>query len=343
MHLLYPRLTWKSAPVAALAAAAVFFSSDARATVDLVNLGAPSFTVDSGATSASYTQTSESLVFSNAYSLGDTLGGTFSGQNWSSYATFGVRMTVSGSNPNLPFSVQFYDGSFSVINTYQGTTDLSDGSSLATLSLSEAGTGVLTDVAGLQITWDGAGTINASFMELVGFTPPDAGDYTARAPGGVRFLTGTNNVSAPETSLASDATNWNPPTLATTLPAGSTSWAMLSDSNAKTDIAPVDHREVLRHVEELPVTSWQYKHDATRFHVGPMAQDFSKHFGLGEDDTRIATIDADGVALSALKGLIEQLQERKERSFAQSERIAQLERELLTLRDRIAAVVSADP
>jgi hypothetical protein len=180
-------------------------------------------------------------------------------------------------------------------------------------------------------------------MELVGFTPPDAGDYTARAPGGVRFLTGTNNVAAPETSLAADATNWNPATLATMLPAGSTSWAMLSDSNAKTDVVPVDYGEVLRHVVELPVTTWQYKHDPTRSYVGPMAQDFSKKFGLGEDDKRIATVDADGVTLSALKGLIEQLHERKKRSATQSERIAQLERELLALRYLIAPAVLADP
>ncbi len=37
--------------------------------------------------------------------------------------------------------------------------------------------------------------------------------------------------------------------------------------------------------------------------MGPVAQDFSAAFGLGETDTMISTVDADGVALAAIQGL----------------------------------------
>ena len=47
-----------------------------------------------------------------------------------------------------------------------------------------------------------------------------------------------------------------------------------------------------------------------------MAQDFHKAFGLGDDDKTIASIDADGVALAAIKAqqeIIEDLQSRLEK------------------------------
>jgi hypothetical protein len=34
-----------------------------------------------------------------------------------------------------------------------------------------------------------------------------------------------------------------------------------------------------------------------------MAQDFAAAFGVGENDTTISTVDADGVALAAIQGL----------------------------------------
>ena len=50
----------------------------------------------------------------------------------------------------------------------------------------------------------------------------------------------------------------------------------------------------------MPIYEWQYRGEARR-HIGPMAQDFHKAFNLGDDDKTIATIDADGVALAAIK------------------------------------------
>ncbi len=77
-----------------------------------------------------------------------------------------------------------------------------------------------------------------------------------------------------------------------------------SDRNLKEGFEAVDPQEILKGVAEMPVTKWRYKgRDET--HVGPMAQDFRATFGLGEDDTGIATVDADGVALAAIQALYE--------------------------------------
>lgn len=62
--------------------------------------------------------------------------------------------------------------------------------------------------------------------------------FAVRAPGGVRFLTATNLVGL-------------------ILPAGATAWAVLSDSNAKTDVRRIDPRAVLAKVDALPVREWE--------------------------------------------------------------------------------------
>lgn len=136
--------------------------------VDLVSLGSPTFTVDSGATTAAYTQTGSGLVFNGAYALGDTLGGSFTAMDWSPYATstFGVVMSLTGTNPDMPFSVQFYDDTFAVINTYSGFTTGATVSTFQPLTLAIPGTGVFSSVAGIQFTWDGGGTINATAEKI---------------------------------------------------------------------------------------------------------------------------------------------------------------------------------
>jgi trimeric autotransporter adhesin len=59
--------------------------------------------------------------------------------------------------------------------------------------------------------------------------------------------------------------------------------------------------------------------------MGPTAQDFHAQFSLGHDDRRIATIDADGVALAGIQGLNLKLEEQLRRKEAE---IAELRRQL---------------
>jgi hypothetical protein len=66
-----------------------------------------------------------------------------------------------------------------------------------------------------------------------------------------------------------------------------------------------------------------------------MAQDFRAAFGLGEIPTAIATVDADGVALAAIQGLNQKLEEQVRDKDA---RIAELERGLAELKTLVKAL-----
>lgn len=98
------------------------------------------------------------------------------------------------------------------------------------------------------------------------------------------------------------------------------SWSSLSDRSLKMAIVPVDTDAVLARVLDLPMSTWSYiaQGEAIR-HMGPMAQDFAAAFGLGENDTTISTVDADGVALAAIQGLNAKLEAQNARLSAQNE------------------------
>ena len=84
-----------------------------------------------------------------------------------------------------------------------------------------------------------------------------------------------------------------------------------SDRNAKEHFEAVDANDVLQKISAMPVTRWNFKTEPTVQHVGPMAQDFHAAFGLGQNDTTIATVDEGGVALAAIKALAKQNAELK--------------------------------
>jgi len=83
-----------------------------------------------------------------------------------------------------------------------------------------------------------------------------------------------------------------------------------SDRNAKKNVVPVNPRSVLDKVALLPITQWSYKADTDTRHIGPMAQDFKAAFEVGADDKFIAAVDEEGVALAAIQGLNQKLDEK---------------------------------
>ncbi|MBE0545997.1 MAG: tail fiber domain-containing protein [Verrucomicrobia bacterium] len=110
------------------------------------------------------------------------------------------------------------------------------------------------------------------------------------------------------------------------LEAGSGSWTSMSDRNAKENFRGSDAREVLERVVALPVQTWNYKsQDAGIRHIGPMAQDFQAAFGVGESSTGISTVDADGVALAAIQGLNQKLEETRAENVELKQRLTELE------------------
>jgi hypothetical protein len=83
-----------------------------------------------------------------------------------------------------------------------------------------------------------------------------------------------------------------------------------SDRNVKERFTEVNPQEVLARVAALPIAEWSFKLDTATRHIGPMAQDFHAAFNIGADDKHIATVDEEGVALAAIKGLNQKLDEK---------------------------------
>jgi Chaperone of endosialidase len=136
---------------------------------------------------------------------------------------------------------------------------------------------------------------------------PVARSFSAHATGGFNFWT-----------------NKNGPTTGCSIAAGGGSINCSSSRRVKKDFASVDRATLLRRLNGIPVSTWSYKQEKAGVrHIGPMAHDFHRAFRVGEDDTSIAMVDADGVALAAIQGLY-----RQNRA---------LQRENWTLRDQLGA------
>lgn len=88
-----------------------------------------------------------------------------------------------------------------------------------------------------------------------------------------------------------------------------TTFAPSSDRNLKENFAPVSPSEVLEALARLPITRWNFIGESNKSHLGPMAQDFHSAFGLGADEKHIATVDSDGVALAAIQGLNQKVEQ----------------------------------
>jgi trimeric autotransporter adhesin len=122
-------------------------------------------------------------------------------------------------------------------------------------------------------------------------------EFAVRATGGVRFVSSVDISGAPVAGVR--------------LFAGSGSWSSLSDRNAKTNFGPVNSRQLLDRLAQLPIQTWNYKNQSESVrHIGPVAQDFADAFNVGEDDRHIATVDEGGVALAAIQGLNEIVREK---------------------------------
>jgi hypothetical protein len=110
------------------------------------------------------------------------------------------------------------------------------------------------------------------------------------------------------------------------------SQVLFSDRNLKENFVPVDVTGVLEKLAQVPISTWNYKSDSqTIRHLGPMAQDFAKAFGVGDSDRVIHTVDSGGVTMAAVQALHQMV-------LQQNQRIASLEAEVRELREAAVAV-----
>jgi trimeric autotransporter adhesin len=106
-----------------------------------------------------------------------------------------------------------------------------------------------------------------------------------------------------------------------------TSWATISDRNAKKNFAALNGEGVLNKLAGIPIQQWNYKweaDDATP-NLGPMAQDFKAAFYPGRDDKSITTLEYDGVELAAIQGLNQKLEQKETEITELKARLERLE------------------
>ena len=126
------------------------------------------------------------------------------------------------------------------------------------------------------------------------FASTAVNEFSVRSTGGARFVSAIDGSGNP--------------TAGVTLASGGGSWASLSDEASKTAITPVSGRAALRKLASVPISEWSYRAQGPSIrHIGPMAQDLNRAFGVGEDPRHITSIDADGISLAAIKGLNEKV------------------------------------
>jgi hypothetical protein len=97
-----------------------------------------------------------------------------------------------------------------------------------------------------------------------------------------------------------------------------------SNVHAKHQITELSPTQVLEKLNAMPIHQWQYKAMEGN-HIGPMAQDFHSTFQLGQDESKIATLDVAGVALVAIQGLSQELTKRNDQINSLEQKITQLE------------------
>ncbi len=248
------------------------------------------------------------------YDLYATIGGGYSN------TASGSSSTVGGGYSNTA-SGHYATVSGGLSNTASGLWSTVAGGEYSVAS----GTNSFAAGQRAQANHDGAfvwaGYTNFNFFSTA------ANEFSVRAVGGARFVSGIDGSGAPTSGV--------------NLAAGGGSWSSISDRNVKENIAPVDPQAILQNVADMPIATWNYisQEDEIR-HIGPMAQDFHAAFGVGEDDTHITTIDADGVALAAIQGLNQIVEDqRAEIDDLQAENSA-LKSRLDDIESRLSAVES---
>ncbi len=116
-----------------------------------------------------------------------------------------------------------------------------------------------------------------------------ANEFAARATGGVRFVTAVDGTGVPTAGVQ--------------LASGGGSWSSLSDRMPRPASSRPPVGTSSASSSSCRSRPGRYKTQDGVRHMGPMAQDFHRAFGLGESRRYIDSVDADGVALAAIKGL----------------------------------------
>ena len=116
----------------------------------------------------------------------------------------------------------------------------------------------------------------------------------------------------------------------TFITASSGGWQNLSDRSTKTNFTPVEPQEILDELAKMPIMKWNYNgQPEANCHLGPTAQDFNAAFGFGAGEGMagkqfLSSMDVDGVALAAIQGLNEKLEQTRAENAEMKQQLAEL-------------------
>jgi hypothetical protein len=158
----------------------------------------------------------------------------------------------------------------------------------------------------------------APALRLVGYGDTGSGVLSVSAQG-AGLIAQFGNSNAFVSSLDING-NWT-----------ATTFSPSSDRSIKANFKPVIAQEILAKVAALPISRWNFTNSPGVPHMGPMAQDFYQVFNVGADDRHIATVDEDGVALAAIQGLNQKLEEQAKEAKAKDAEIESLQKQLSEL------------
>ena len=150
----------KKAASLVIAIAFVFvFNEQSQGQTNLASLGSDNYSIIL-TNFATVSQTATTLTFSPT-SIGGLFGGSFTtAYDWSGYSdtntwNFGMFMTVPGSSYDQAVTMELYSSVFDLLARYQGATPSdSTPSFVSMVPVAGVGSGILTEVGAVQLTWD---------------------------------------------------------------------------------------------------------------------------------------------------------------------------------------------
>ena len=191
--------------------------------------------------------------------------------------------------------------------------------------------GTFSFAAGRRAKATTTGTFIWADSQDFDFQPSVSNFFGVRATGGVGFTVAINPSNGAVTRC--------------NLLPGVASWQCVSDRNAKENFEDVDAADVLARVVAMPLSTWNFKGANPGIRsIGPMAQDFYAAFHLGNDDKSIATSNVASVALAAIQGLHQRMQQKDAEIEAQQREINALKKRMAsveTMRDELGALEAA--
>jgi len=116
-------------------------------------------------------------------------------------------------------------------------------------------------------------------------------------------------------------------------------WTCASSRNVKHSFTDVDGEDVLQRLAAMPVTTWIMNGDTTNtLHMGPVAEDFYKAFGLGIGETAIGLGDIDGVSIAAAKALESRTRQLMDENGRLKEDLRRADERLAALEAQLKAI-----